>query len=111
MSVFLESNKPFLTFLLSATKNQALALLGDLTINQTKVIKETLANLLHLPLPNKESKRILRQKNRLLRRLSTTTYSARKNQQLFKRHRKLIFRFIHSVKKKLLDNIISSQPL
>jgi hypothetical protein len=100
MSKTLKRVSPFLTLLLSTTKDQAKALLYTLTPDQVHALQEIAQNLLHLPLsPN--IKAVVKKRNLILRKLADKSIKIKQKIALIENHQRQIYHTLLLVKTQL----------
>ena len=100
MSENLEKNSNFLLLFLNTSKQQAYALLDSIDKQQSLVLSEIFANILHLPLST-NAKRLLKLHRTLIERIASKRLGFRKKQSLLRRHRSTVRKLLYSIKDNL----------
>ena len=104
MSKLLEENSPFLQLLLTTTPAQSLNLLNNITPSQALCISEICLNLLTLPLSQKETK-IVKKNKELLKKLSKKKAAFISKSKFISKKRKDIYKLLILFKDPLLQLI------
>ena len=102
MSQLLKKNASYISLLLQTeNKKQAYALLQTATPEQTRALSEIAFNLLRLPLGDEAAGEV-RNKRKLLKRLSDKDINTKLKSSLIANHRKLMIDVLHPVTEEIL---------